>query len=210
MKNLSKLLIFIIGMPLIVMIFIKPDTSWRENKDDTDVINIPFMVAIDEDKGKFQYEPEEAVVYMMAAIVPWDLLWEQTASDSIRQEYLKALAVVCRTNLIFEWEQAKSPEILDFDECGLFMKRLRTDAPQLDEIKRAVQATAGAVITDDEKTVIAAPFFTSSDWDIQMQTAGEGKGLSLNYSIFMANNGLNFSQILNAFFQNIKIVVMYK
>lgn len=210
MKNLSRLLIFILCVPLIARLFIKPDTPGEDRKKEPRDEELPFMVAIDEDKGSFRYEPERIVDYMMAAIVPWETLSEQIPSDGARQEYLKALAVLCRTNLIYEWYQKDCPQLLEMADCGLYMKRLHADSPQLVEIRNAVEDTRGAVITDDKSAVIAAPFFTSSDWDIRILSAGEGDGFSLNYGILMARDGMGFAELLNMFFENIKIVVMYK
>ncbi|MCM1182444.1 MAG: SpoIID/LytB domain-containing protein [Roseburia sp.] len=210
MKNLSRLLIFILCVPLLARLFIKPDVQAEKREKKPEDEELLFMVAIDEDKGSFWCEPERAVAYMVAAIVPWETLSGEPASDWARQEYLKALAVLCRTNLMYAWQQKGSPPFLSMEDCGLYMKRLRADSPRLDEIRSAVEFTRGAVMADENNAVIAAPFFTSSDWDIRMRSAGDGCGFSLNYGVLMANDGMSFAELLNGFFENIKIVVMYK
>ncbi len=210
MKNLSRLLIFILCVPLLARLFIKPDTEGQERERQPAEGEPPFTVAVDGDKGSFRYEPEHTVDYMMAAVVPWETLSGEIALENVRQEYLKALAVLCRTNLIYEWQQAGYPEVLAWKDCGLYMKRLRADSPELCEIRSAVEATRGAVMTDESNAVIAAPFFTSSDWEMQIHSVGEGEGFSLNYGVLMARDGADFAGILNGFFENIKIIVMYK
>lgn len=210
MKNLSRLLIFILLVPLLARFLIKPDMEEEERRREPEAEELPFMVSVDEDKGSFRYEPERIVEYMIAAVVSWETLEEKITSEGIRQEYLKALAVLCRTNLVYEWQQAGCPQLLAWKDCGLYMKRLCTDSAWLCEIGSAVEATRGAVMTDEKNAVIAAPFFTASDWDIQLGNVGEGDGFSLNYGILIAKDGMDFAEILNSFFENIKIVVMYK
>lgn len=208
MKNLLRLLVFILCVPLLARLLIKPDTEGQEREPEDG--EPPFMVAVDGDKGSFRYEPEHAVDYMMAAAAPWETLSGEITLENIRQEYLKALAVLCRTNLVYQWQQAGYPKVLAWKDCGLYMKRLRADSAEFSEIRSAVEATRGAVMTDEKNAVIAAPFFTSSDWDMQIHSVGEGDGFSLNYGVLMARDGADFAEILNGFFENIKIIVMYK
>lgn len=215
MKKLLCMLIVIICLPLIASLFIKPDRSEREKKEtDTKVTNLPFMVMIYENKGTFGYEPEETVGSMVAAIAPMDDLSDFADIENfsgIQQEYLKALAVVCRTNLVHAWELEGRPDNFDFDKYGLPAKKMKANEPVSDEIRKAVEDTAGAVMADvdlNEKTVIAAPFFTSSDWDIQLGEVGEGEGLSVNYAWLLACEKYSFSEILKYFFENIQIIIM--
>ena len=77
-----------------------------------------------------------------------------------------------------------------------------------DEIVEAVRDTTGAVITDknsERRTVIAAPFYTTSDWDISIGMAGRGDGLSVNYAAELAKEGKDFNEILNYFYDDIQI-----
>lgn len=160
--------------------FVKPPKTARDTtqsdaaKNDASAINSAFLVTVHESRGDFYYAPEKIVELMVAAQIPEEIVFSQgedyveTASQSAydsEQEYLKALAIVLRTNLVYEWEREGRPENLDLDSTGLCIQELRTDtdgedADKKKEIERAVAFTYGAVIT--KENVIAAPFFTSS------------------------------------------------
>lgn len=212
MKKLIIILLFIICLPLIASLLIKPDeyTSQKEETD-IDVIDLPFSVIVKDDKGTYEYAPEDIVPYMVSALVPWDILAE--FDDTInpakkRQEYLKALSIICRTNLVYAWEQQLRPKCIDLYKSGLYMKSRSGNPSGFDEIVQAAQETEGAVITDansNRRTVIAAPFYTTSDWDLLLGIEGEGDGLSINYAARLAKEGKDFFAILNYFYENIQI-----
>lgn len=188
--------------------------------DDTSAINSLFQVTVHESRGDFHYIPEKIVELMVAAQIPEDIVFSEgedfveTASQSVydmEQEYLKALAIVLRTNLIYVWEREGCPQNLDFDSTGLCIKELRTDASgeeavKKKEIERAVAYTYGAVITKEE-SVIAAPFFTSSQGSMLVEEAGEGEGFSLNYAYFLAKEGMDFYKILQRFYDGISVAI---
>ena len=177
-------------------------------------------MTVHESRGDFYYAPEKIVELMVAAQIPEEIVFSQgedyveTASQSAydsEQEYLKALAIVLRTNLVYEWEREGRPENLDLDSTGLCIQELRTDtdgedADKKKEIERAVAFTYGAVITK-EKNVIAAPFFTSSQGSLLVEEAGEGDGFSLNYAYFLAQDGMDFYKILQRFYDGISVVI---
>lgn len=218
MKKLLYMLLLIICLPLIGSLFVKPDRSgWEKEGRDTEDRKLPFLVVVYENRGTFTYEAEDAVSGMAAALVPEELLAdsaETMEAHSVRQEYFKALAVVCRTNLAYTWEREGKPDKLDFGKCGLPIKRQKGNpvwGEIWDEIKEAVSGTAGAVIVEGdsaEQTINAAPFFTSSDWNLQLGEAGEGEGLSLNYAWVLACEEYRFHEILKYFFKNIEIIVI--
>lgn len=217
---MMKLFLFMISLPLIGSILIKPtQTVYPATKNDTSVINSKFRVAVHEKRGDFCYTPEEIVEFMTAAQIPEDIVFResedyvemssQSAYDS-EQEYLKALAVMLRTNLIHVWEREGRPETLDFERTGLCIKYLRSDTKDAyikrNEIKRAVNATYGVVITKEDQ-VIAAPFFTSSESSMLTKQAGDGVGFSLNYAYYQAKKGMDFYKILQSFYDGISVVI---
>lgn len=213
MKKLFKILIFIAAVPIIASLIIKPEPVDKpDEENDTDVISLPFSVIIEDDKGAYQYTPEGIIPYMVNALASRELLseFEDTVNPTAkRQEYLKALSIVCRSNLIYIWEQQGRPERLDICESGLYIKNYG-DAQKFDEAESAAEATLGAVITnaDSEKgAVIAAPFYTTNDWDITIGIAGKGDGLSLNYAVLLAREGKDFYSILNYFYKNMQITI---
>lgn len=220
MKKILKTVIFIISLPLIGSMLIKPGKILRSTVEkDTSPLDSSFRVTVHEGKGDFYYSPEEIVKLMVAAQLPEDIVFSEsedfveTASQSaydMEQEYLKALSIVLRTNLVYVWECEGCPENLDFDNTGLCVKYLRPDVAEecikINEIERAVKFTYGAVITK-EKKVIAAPFFTSSESSMLTAEAGEGVGFSLNYAYFLAKEGLDFYKILQYFYDGISVEI---
>lgn len=221
MRKLLICIIFIVSLPLIGSILVKPAKTARDTaKNDINVINSAFQVTIHEKRGDFHYSPEEIVALMAAAQIPEDIAFsesedfvetqEQSAFDA-EQEYLKALAIVLRTNLVYIWECEGCPKNLDFDRTGLCIKHLRLDAGggeyvKIKEIERAVAFTYGAVITKEEK-VIAAPFFTSTPGSMFIEEAGEGDGFSLNYAYILAKEGTDFYKILQYFYDGISVAI---
>jgi len=221
MKTMMKMIVFMISLPLIGSILIKPAQIVHPSaKNDISAINSKFRVTVHEKNGDFCYDPEEIVELMTAAQIPGDIVFResedyvelspQTAYDS-EQEYLKALAIVLRTNLIHVWEREGCPKNLDFDRTGLCVKRPRSDMGKEEiikrnEIKKAVSATYGVVITK-ENMVIAAPFFTSSESSMLVEQAGDGIGFSLNYAYSLAKGGMDFYKILQSFYDGISVMI---
>lgn len=226
MKKILRVFIIVISLPLIGSLLVKPPKTARDTtqsdaaKNDASAINSAFLVTVHESRGDFYYAQEKIVELMVAAQIPEEIVFSQgedyveTASQSAydsEQEYLKALAIVLRTNLVYEWEREGRPENLDLDSTGLCIQELRTDTDGEDavkkkEIERAVAFTYGAVITK-EKNVIAAPFFTSSQGSLLVEEAGEGDGFSLNYAYFLAQDGMDFYKILQRFYDGISVVI---
>lgn len=224
MKKIFKILIVVMGLPLLGSLLIKPPKSaydtTQNDVDETSAINALFQVTVHESRGDFHYTPEKIVELMVAAQIPEDIVFSEgedfveTASQSVydmEQEYLKALAIVLRTNLVYVWEREGYPKNLDFDSTGLCIKELRTDvggteAVKKREIEHAVVYTYGAVITKEE-SVIAAPFFTSSQGSMLVEEAGEGDGFSLNYAYFLAKEGMDFYKILQRFYDGISVAI---
>ena len=214
MKKWLRLLLFIAGLPLAAILLFTPEK--KEAKEEYQIKNaeeLPFMVMLCEDRGTYAYEPEEAVCHITAALLTKERL---AAFDNLengegkRQEYLKALAVVCRTNMLYTWKQEQCPEELDIKKTGLPFRKLKQNSNEELWIREAVEESTGAVIMDgskEERTVIAIPFFTSSDWEIKIGEAGEGIGLSLNYALLLAQEGSEFTQIIRYFFPESKIRV---
>lgn len=225
MKKIAGVLAFIICLPLIGTIFIKPERDRQQKtQNDISVINQSFQVVVHEEIGTFSYLPEEFTVLLMYRMIPKDIVFggsedfiagEDTAYDP-EQEYLKALSIVCRSNIVSAWEDCGMPKVLDFDKIGMdiscFYKIYHTAAQNSDEgiklkeIKRAVAATDGAVITKEDE-VIAAPFFTSTRADLFVDEAGDGTGFSLNYAYELAKQGMNFKEIIQYFFLDRKVTI---
>lgn len=214
MKKWLRFFLFVAGLPLAAVLLFQPrEKEAEEEQQINNVEEQPFMAMLCEDRGTYFYEPEEAVCYIMAALLTEERLTEFDGlenGENKRQEYLKALAVVCRTNMIYTWKKEQCPKKLDIKQTGLPFRKLKPNSNEELWIREAVKESTGAVIMDEskeKKTIIAAPFFTSSDWEIKIGEAGEGDGLSLNYALLLAQEGSEFTEIIRYFFPQSKIRV---
>lgn len=237
MGKLTGIIVFIICIPLIGSILIKPGKqSWKQEEDDTSVIDESFEISVREDNGTYYFKPETMTGLLMYCVIPEDMAFSSSEDYIVRtdevqdpeQEYLKALAIVCRSCIVLAWEDAQRPAVLDYDymqfEAAAFYNIFQTDAAymkvlsdnnilsrdskciKLNEIKRAVDATKGAVITRDGK-VIAAPFFTTEPSDMLVREAGNGVGFSLNYACELAVDGMGFYDILRYFYDDFRVTI---
>lgn len=235
---LTGVIAFIVCIPIIGTLLIKPDKRIRkEQEDDTSVINECFTISVREENGTFYYKPEILTGLLMYRAIPEDTVFSSSEDYIVRtdevyydpeQEYLKALAIVCRSSVVSAWEAEQRPEVLDYDlmqlEAGNFYRIIQGNAlytkvlsdddallfgnenVKLNEIEQAVDATKGAVITRDGM-VMAAPFFTTAPSGMLVGEAGDGVGFSLNYAYELAVSGMNFYEILKYFYDDIRVII---
>lgn len=223
MGKLAGIITFIVCVPLIGSILIRPQTE-----DDTDAADERFEIAVREDVGTFYYKPEDLTGRMVYRVLPEDAVSGSLVNYVFRfgevmdpaQEYLKALAIVCRSAIVSAWEAGQCPDILDYDTlqfgAACFYKISHTDSNDmlfpdsrshtLNEIKQAVDATRGAVITKDG-AVMAAPFFTTTPSDMLIGQPGNGAGFSLNYARGLAVQGMDFYEILQYFYGDVSVII---
>ncbi len=217
MKNLFKIIIYMTVitacLPIVATLFIKPDrTKWQKHEKVENSINSAFLVIIYDEKGTFEYLPEDIVPFMAASIVPYNLISEADDESAVN-EYYKALTVVCRTNLVKVWKDEGCPQMLDYAKTSLSEIVLTENTSELSKLVEASNATSGVVITDNisndkDGEVIAAPFFTSTEGDILANEAGNGVGLSLNFALVKAQEGLDFVAILQSFYEGMGLSVL--
>lgn len=237
MKRLARIIAFLVCIPLIGSILIKPDKRiWEQTEDDTSVLNESFQISVQEDIGTFYYTPETLTGLLVYRVIPEDTVFSISedyivSTDAVwdpEQEYLKALAIVCRSCMVYAWESEMCPEVLDYDNMQFaafdLYRIVQTDALnrkvfsdsnvlsmdnrsiKRNEIKKAVDATQGAVITRDGK-VITAPFFTTTPSGLLVNEAGNGVGFSLNYAYELAVEGMNFYELLKYFYGDIRVII---
>lgn len=229
-RKLTRIVVFIVCLPLVGSILIKPDKRmWKQEEEDTSVIDDSFKIAVAEDVGVFYYRPESLTGLMMYRVIPADAIFSGSEDYIVRmdevwdpeQEYLKALSIVCRSNIVYAWEAEQHPDVLEFGrmqfgEVG-FHDIIQADAAnevlsddsrsiRLNEIERAIDATQGAVLTRDGK-VITAPFFITTASDMLVSEPGGGVGFSLNYAYELAVEGMNFYEILKYFYDDFRVTI---
>lgn len=217
-EHILKFTAFIICIPLMATIFVRPEQRVRVRKDyDTNIINERFTIMVDEDIGVFYYTPEQFTQRIMYRMIPPEMTFS-VSEDYIagtgkahdpEQEYLKALSVVCRSNILAAWEAQQCPDILKYDSMGLGQTCFYNIPPgdtRFKEIQKAAEATGGAVVTN-ENGVAAVPFFTSTPSDILVSQAGNGTGFSLNFSQELARRGMDFYEILKYFLGSVQVKI---
>lgn len=212
-KNFILLLIMFIGIPVAATMFIKPDkTKWQKQEEVQSTLNSLFSVVVYDEKGSFEYAPEDLTVFMTESIMPYDFI-SVTKDETAKSEYYKALTVVCRTNIVKAWKDEGCPDKLDYKKTDLAQIILTENTYDLNKIREAAKATAGVVITynisnDKNGEVVAAPFFTSEKGELIAKNAGNGIGLSLNFAFVKAQEGLDFVDILQFFYDGMGISVL--
>lgn len=116
-----------------------------------------FEVIIENKKGTLVYTPRQVLPYMMLAA-------SRTIEDRIcdmedgkRMELLKAIAVVCRTNLVKYWEKSGRIERVKYPSDKLPIYGLFSNEKK-DELLQARDETVGLILVY-ENNIIEAPYF---------------------------------------------------
>lgn len=151
MKKAARLLAVLFCIPLFCSFFMIPKESGK--KKERIVSTAGFAVSVEEETGKFTYDPEEVLPLIMVRMVSGE-----------QQEILyEAAAVICRTNLVYAWEQEDRPTELSLDKTGLSAcsRHVYRNLAQASDLENAAYRTMGIVLTY-EGEVIPAPFFYMS------------------------------------------------
>lgn len=152
MKNMLRLLAIVFCIPMVASLFATKDVC-SETYRERIMSEAGFGVRIEEATGSYTYDPEELLPLVVAACVQGE-----------QEEALyQAITVICRTNLLYAWEQEGRPQVLPWEKCGFSLKSMCNDTKPIKrtELDKAVQETLGIVLTY-EGQVIPAPFFYMS------------------------------------------------
>lgn len=175
MKKRAAWVAILLGVPLLLGILLRDEEQQdmlKRKKSDAG-----FVVVVSDATGNYRYDPEELIPYMIAAVQPF----------GAEEQLLQALAILCRTNLVYVWEESGRPMSIEYEACGLpvcdffeYKERLKekiySAEDKEDDIKRAVEATEGIILLCDGET-IKAPFFSLSNG----QTRAGGEGVRYKY-----------------------------
>ena len=76
MKRMLRVLAFIICIPFIGTMFVKPDKSnWKKEEEETSVLDERFEIRVNEETGSFRYRPEKLTELLMYYMVPEDMVF---------------------------------------------------------------------------------------------------------------------------------------
>lgn len=145
--------IIILILAICLAIACKSSTQGRKVSDSI------FEVQIEDSKGKYILTVSQAVEYMMSQIQAQYKGDISVLSDEQQKELWKAIAIVCRTNIVKSWENSNCPDLLLNTVVinGRSEMFLNEPIKQTDIINIAQEDTEGMILTYDN-TVIFAPF----------------------------------------------------
>ena len=144
MKKLPRLLAILLCFPLLGNLFMTEDE--RPQREERMASTAGFSVIVETQNGSYCYDPEEVLPFMMASML----------ADQKGEELCRAAAVICRTNLVYKWQQENRPGQLILEDTGMACRDEITD-----HMQQAAADTVGIVLTY-EGEVIPAPFFYMS------------------------------------------------
>ena len=144
MKKLSRLLVILLCFPLLGNLFMAQ--AQRPAKEERIASTAGFLVCVETQDGSYCFDPEEVLPFMVISML----------AGLEGEELYRAAAVISRTNLVYDWEQAGRQEQITLNmeiDC-------RAAIPQ--ELYSAVSDTAGIVLTYEGEVIPAAFFYMSS------------------------------------------------
>lgn len=144
MKKLPRLLAILLCFPLLGNLFMAEDE--RPQREERMASTAGFSVIVETQNGSYCYDPEEVLPFMMASML----------ADQKGEELCRAAAVICRTNLVYKWQQENRPGQLILEDTGMACRDEITD-----HMQQAAADTVGIVLTYGGE-VIPAPFFYMS------------------------------------------------
>ena len=115
MKKLPRLLAILLCFPLLGNLFITEDE--RPQREERMASTAGFSVIVETQNGSYCYDPEEVLPFMMASML----------ADQKGEELCRAAAVICRTNLVYKWQQENRPGQLILEDTGMACRDEITD-----------------------------------------------------------------------------------
>ena len=148
MKKAARLLVIVFCIPFFCYLFMEKDGIVP--KEQPAASTAGFTVKVEEDTGEFTYDPEEILPRIMKAML----------SGRGDEAMYRVAAVICRTNLVYTWQQESRPDEIRLTSTGLCSCKRETyhKSEEAEKLKSAAADTVGIVLTYEGK-VIPAPFF---------------------------------------------------
>ena len=148
MKKAVRLLVIVFGIPFFCYLFMEKGSI--AHKEQPVASTAGFCVKVEEGTGDFTYDPEEILPRIMKAML----------CGCGDETMYRAAAIICRTNLVYAWQQEGRPEEISLTSTGLGICRRGAfqKAQEAEKLKNAAAETVGIVLTY-EGEVIPAPFF---------------------------------------------------
>lgn len=154
-----RIIFALCGIAFLCSLFWQKEHKDKAQENQTMVSTAGFQVLVETDKGVASYDPEEILVLMMWAMLPEEgELKLQELSEGARQEFWKMLSVVCRTNIVKEWEDngRKQQLVLSEEFFDIDTKDWNKEPKDENDIRKAIIATKGIILCFQEQTIEAA------------------------------------------------------
>ena len=147
------------------------DERWQAEREEIQLeeiaSNAGFKVKIEQPQGIYHTNPEEVVLKMSYAMLPSVdedcYFWEdyEKLTTEQKQEFLKVLMILSRTNLYKAWIDAQFPAEMDFPVDKLSMDK-KISGKETKDALSAQQETQGIIICKNEKVMYLPYFFLST------------------------------------------------
>ena len=152
MKKAARLLVIVFCIPFFCYLFMKKDDI--ASKEQPVASTAGFTVKVEEDTGDFTYDPEEILPRIMKAML----------SGRGDEVMYRVAAIICRTNLVYTWQQEGRPDEIRLTSTGLCSCKRETyhKAEDAEKLKSAAADTVGIVLTYEGKVIPAPLFYLSA------------------------------------------------
>ena len=155
----TRMILALCGIAFVCSLCWQKGHKDKEEDEQTTKSTAGFCVLVETDKGVVSYDPEEILMPMMRAMLAEEGEKKvQELSESARQELWKLLSVVCRTNLVKEWEDngRKQQLVLSKEFFDIDTKEWNKEQKDENDIRKAITATKGIILCFQEQTIEAA------------------------------------------------------
>lgn len=162
---IMRIILALCGLAFICSLCWQKERKEKEEEQQTMTSTAGFRVLVETDKGVVSYDPEEILMPMMAAMLPQEGRQKlQGFTENARQEFWQLLSVICRTNIVREWEEngRKQQLVLSKDFFAIDTKEWNKVQEDENDIRKAIAATKGIILCFQEQTIEACFCYASA------------------------------------------------
>lgn len=156
---ITRIILVLCGIAFVCSLYWQKEYKQKQEERQTIKSTAGFSVLVETNQGVVSYDPEEVLMPMMRAMLPEEGQHKvQELTEHERQELWKVLSIVCRTNLVKEWEEngRKQELILPKEFFEIDTKEWNKERKDENDIRKAIAATKGIILCFQEQTIEAA------------------------------------------------------
>lgn len=155
---ITRMILALCGIAFLCSLCWQKEHKNKEDDKQTIKSTAGFCVLVETDKGVVTYDPEEILMPMMRSMIAKEGEQKlQELPESARQEFWKLLSVVCRTNIVKEWEDngRKQQLVLPQNFFNIDTKEWNKEQKDENDIHKAIIATKGIILCFQEQAIEA-------------------------------------------------------